>query len=89
MPRCTSRIEDGTRQGRTFLRVGAGTQFIQQHQRGAPGFEQDAHNVADMPGKSGKRLLDGLLIADISEDIGEKADLGPDCAQADAARTAP
>jgi len=68
--------QDGARQGRAFLRVGAGAKFVQQHQRfGARAFK-DAHDVGDMPGESGEGLLDGLLIADISKYVVKEAQLG-------------
>jgi len=65
--------EDGTRQGGTFLRIGTGAQFIQQHQRFGACFLQDPHNVGNMSGKGREGLFNGLLIANVSKNVIEKA----------------
>ena len=67
-------IQDGPRQGCALLRVGARPQFVQQHQRAAVGVRQNVDDVGDMPRKGGKRLLDGLLVADVGENLLENAD---------------
>ncbi len=68
--------QDGARQGRAFLRVGARAELIEDHQRAGIGLLQDADDVGDMPAEGGQRLLDGLLIADIGVDRVEAGQLG-------------
>ena len=60
--------EDRTRDGRAFLRISALTKFIEDDQRTAVHFFQDADDVRYVTTERRKRLLDGLLIANIRPD---------------------
>jgi len=65
--------EHRPRQRGAFLRVGARAELVQQHQRAVIRALEDAHKLADVPGERGKRLLDGLFIADVGENVAEQA----------------
>ena len=60
--------EDGTRQRRTFLWIGASAEFVQDDQGAAVGLLQDVDDVGDVAGEGGEGLLDGLLVADVGVD---------------------
>ncbi|MPM54776.1 hypothetical protein SDC9_101556 [bioreactor metagenome] len=66
---------DGAGDGRPFLGVGTSAQLIEQNQRFGAGVAQNAHDVGNVAGEGGKRLLDGLLIANIGKDVLKEADL--------------
>ena len=68
--------ENGTGQGRTFLRIGAGAQFIHQHQRVNRGPGHDVLQICDVGAEGGQRLLDALLIADVRVDSVEPGEMG-------------
>jgi len=68
--------QNSARQRRAFLRISAGTQLIQQHQRERIHAFEDTHDVRDVSGKSGERLFDRLLVADVSVDVAEQAERG-------------
>ena len=62
-------LHDGTGEGRPFLRVGAGAQFVEQHQRLSVGTVEDANLIGHVSGEGRKRLFNGLFVADIGKDI--------------------
>src|SRR5829696_2679672 len=62
---------DGARQRRAFLRVSPRAQFIKNDERARINMFEDANNISDMTTERTQRLLDGLLITDISVDIVE------------------
>src|SRR5215208_7129778 len=61
-------IEDRARQGRTFLRIRACTEFIEDDKRTLVDLFEDPDDVRDVTTERAERLLDGLLIADICID---------------------
>src|SRR5688572_25881730 len=62
---------DRTRQRRALLRIGACSQLIKDDQRATIYVLEDSNNVRNMTTKCAERLLNGLLITDISIDIVE------------------
>src|SRR5688500_10762835 len=62
---------DRTRQRRAFLRISACSQFIKDDERARINMFENANNVSDMTTECTQRLLNGLLITDISVDIVE------------------
>ena len=66
-------VEHRRPQGRALGRIRARADLVQQHQGPRTGVGQDADDVLHMPGKGGERLLDALPIADIHQNLIEKA----------------
>ena len=66
--------QDGTGEGRAFLRVGAGAEFVEQDERLGVGFFQDADDVGDVAGEGGEGLFDGLFVADVGKNVLEHRD---------------
>ena len=64
-------LNDGLGQRRTLHRVGAGPQLVVECQRPVIRLVQDIHHIGHMGGEGGKGLLDGLLVADIGQHLGE------------------
>src|SRR5688572_32139778 len=62
---------DGTRQRRALLRIGARAQFIKNDERARINMFKDSNDVGDVTTERAQRLLNGLLITDISVDIVE------------------
>ena len=69
-------VEQGARQGRALGRVGAGADFVENHQRAAVGLRQDVDDIGHVRRKGGERLLDTLFVADISENALKNGKLG-------------
>jgi len=67
-------VEYGARQSGTFLGVGASAELVQEDKRTVVGTLEDPRQLGDMPGEGRKRLLNGLLIADVSKNIPKDAD---------------
>ena len=65
-------IEDGARQCRAFLRIGARAKFIEDDQRTLIDLFENADDVRDVTAERAERLLDGLLIANIGIHIVEE-----------------
>ncbi len=69
--------EQGTCQRCTFLWVSPGAQFIQQDQDSRIGLLKNPDDVGDMAGEGGKRLFDGLFIANIGKYVIKNAERRP------------
>ena len=68
--------KDGAGQGRAFFRVGAGAQFVHQHQRMDRGPGHYVFQVGDVGAEGGQRLLDALLVADVCVYTVEPGEMG-------------
>ncbi|MBV6467791.1 MAG: hypothetical protein PGMFKBFP_03162 [Anaerolineales bacterium] len=68
--------QDGARQGRALLRVGACAEFVEDDKRAVVGFFQNVDDVGDVTAEGAERLLDGLLVADVGVDCLEETQLG-------------
>jgi len=70
--RCASRFEqlseDGTRQGRAFLRIRPRAEFVEDDERAPVDPLEDVDDVRDVAAERAERLLDGLLVADVGKD---------------------
>ena len=66
--------QDGARQRGALLRIGASPQFVEDDQRTRVGMLEDADDVGDVAAEGAERLLDGLLVADVSIDRLEEAE---------------
>ena len=66
-------LDDRHGQRRALDRVGARAEFVDEHQRVLVGLFQDVHDVRHVGRERGQRLLDGLFIADVREDLLENA----------------
>ncbi len=64
-------IEKPHGDGYSLLRIGAGPQLIEENQGCCSGIPDDAGDVYDVSGEGGQRLLYGLLVSDIGQDIVE------------------
>src|SRR5512134_3596376 len=60
--------QDGARQCRTLLWVSARTQLVEDDERALVDLFEDADDVRDVTAERAKRLLDGLLVADVGID---------------------
>ena len=78
-PPLPQRRNDGNRQRRTLGGVGAGTQFVGQHQAVVVGNFQDLNDFYNVRRKGGKALLDALLIADIRQHMGKDSRTAAAC----------
>jgi len=63
--------QNGARQCRPFNGIRPRPQFVQQNERMFIGLVQNVRDIFEMRGKRGKRLFDGLFIANIGIDAGE------------------
>ena len=61
-------VENGTRQSRAFLRIGASAEFIKDDERTMINLFKDVNDVCNMAAERAERLLDGLFVSDISID---------------------
>ena len=64
-------VEQRLGQRRTLGRIRAGAELVEQHQAAGSGGVDDAHDRAQVPAERGERLRDGLLVADVGEDVAE------------------
>ena len=62
-------LDDGNGQRRTLGRVGSGAELIKQHKAVFVADLKNLYNILCMRRERGKRLLDGLLVADVSENL--------------------
>ena len=68
--------QDGLGQGRPLLRVGAGTQFVDEYQGTGGYLVEDSPQVLDVGAEGGQRLLDALLVANVGVDTVQQGKLG-------------
>ena len=68
--------QNGLSQGRAFLRVGAGAQFVNQHQGIGGDLLQNRPQVLDVRAEGGQGLLDALLVADVGVDTVQQGEFG-------------
>ena len=68
--------QDGLGQGRSLLGVGAGAQFVNEHQGAGRYLGQDGPQVLDVGTEGGQRLLDTLLVANVGVDAVQQGKLG-------------
>ena len=62
-------VEQRLGERRTFGRIGARAELVQQHQRPRPGRLHDPDDRAKVAGEGRQRLRDRLLVADVGEDV--------------------
>ncbi len=65
-------IENGHRQCGAFLGVGAGAELVEEHQTPPARVIENVGDGRHVTGERGKRLFEGLLVADIRENIVEE-----------------
>ena len=70
-------VEDRRGECRTLCRVGAGSQFIEEHERIFVRLVQKIHDICHVRGKCRQGLFDALLIADVRVDLPENGDPAP------------
>ena len=63
-------VQDRPAQGRPLGRVGAGAEFVEQHQALFVGLIEDGGDAGDVGTEGGERLLDALFVADVGQNIG-------------------
>ena len=61
-------LDDGDGERRALCRVGAGAELVEEDETVAVADLKDLHDILCMRREGGKRLLDGLLVADVGED---------------------
>src|ERR1019366_9676972 len=69
------RLDDGAAERRALDGIGAGAEFVDQHQRLRRGVAHDLREVAEVRAERGERRLDALLVADVGEEAVEERDL--------------
>ena len=62
-------LDDGDGKRRALCRVGTGAELVEEDETVAVADLEDLHNILCMRREGGKRLLDGLLVADVGEDL--------------------
>ena len=70
-PHAVQAVENGPAQRRALGRVGAGAQFVQQHQTVGVGLVEDVGDPRDVRAERAERLFQALLVADVGEDLVE------------------
>ena len=61
-------VKNGHSQCRSFARIGARSEFVQQHQGVVIGDAHNGLNISYVGGECAEILLNRLLVADIRED---------------------
>ena len=64
-------VEDGPAQRRPLRRVGAGAQFVEQHQALCVGLLEDGGDPRYVRAEGAERLFQALLVADVGQDVVE------------------
>ena len=62
-------LDDGDGKRRALCRVGTGAELVEEDETVSVADLEDLHNILCMRREGGKRLLDGLLVADVGEDL--------------------
>ena len=62
-------LDDGNGQRRALGRVGSGAELIKQHKAVFVADLKNLYNILCMRRERGKRLLDGLFVADVGENL--------------------